>query len=658
MKVAIVGGGIAGLYTAWRILTSKEKPEEPIEVTLFECSNRIGGRILSQVIPPLSFRAELGAMRFHPMTQHLLRALIDDLDIRTRPFDVAPPHLYVRGRALSPQEVLRGHCMRCRAGTPFLLRAEERGRSPEDLLSSVLKSLFNDVSFPNASPAEAHDMKERLLEGNYGNDVWVFLRKYGMYENVPLSEIGFWNLVQHYLSNEAFQLVYHALSLDSVIGNWNAAEAIPWFVSDFTGADLWMVPAGMSWIVERMQREIANSPVWKPMLNYRVTKCEFVNQSWAITCAVDEKLEYDAFVSIPQEQTLPHRAAEPIEQRMETSGGFDSVVFAVPLQAYKGMEIFDRANKPWSLPLEDDILSHRLFKAFLLYEHPWWNGGDVPGAATGRTYTDLPLRQIYYFGPDWMKACQPATALQDSKTRERVPAWSPPFTDLLRKWEHEEQATKKDGGTYRQWSLIMASYSDEHHVNFWRPPRHGLEKSAIHFKAPEGMPADEAALLEAEMARIPTHLRLRSRTVRKIQQQLVEIHGQTIEEPVAGVYMDWGDDQQSYGGGWHTWRVGSNAESYYNLKLPDGIHLCGEAFSRDQGWIEGALRTAEYVLDRLEVPPTRRGERYLDYQLKKYVGPATDQREDSDEVSPTNTPAKGPVSDNLDQMPGGKTPTP
>ena len=103
VRVAIIGGGIAGIYAAWR-LTHADCGTK-FEVRLIEATSRLGGRIRSQLIPPLKFSAELGAMRFHP-THHLLRALISDLAIPVRSFDVPAAHLRVRGRTLTPTEVL------------------------------------------------------------------------------------------------------------------------------------------------------------------------------------------------------------------------------------------------------------------------------------------------------------------------------------------------------------------------------------------------------------------------------------------------------------------------------------------------------------------------------------------------------------------------
>ena len=116
LDVAIIGGGIAGLYCLYRLLSDSKCKNKNIK--LFEASDHLGGRIetwsLMREVPgkydtgftdtwdprlplwdgchatpgpydPLDkldcFRAEFGPMRIEPRDQPLLRHLLDDLDI-------------------------------------------------------------------------------------------------------------------------------------------------------------------------------------------------------------------------------------------------------------------------------------------------------------------------------------------------------------------------------------------------------------------------------------------------------------------------------------------------------------------------------------------------------------------------------------------------
>lgn len=69
MRIAIIGGGISGLYTAWKLLESNKS----LEVHVFEASNRLGGRIYT--IHKGHTIYEAGAGRFNKSHKRLFRLL-------------------------------------------------------------------------------------------------------------------------------------------------------------------------------------------------------------------------------------------------------------------------------------------------------------------------------------------------------------------------------------------------------------------------------------------------------------------------------------------------------------------------------------------------------------------------------------------------------
>jgi len=50
--------------------------------------------------------------------------------------------------------------------------------------------------------------------------------------------------------------------------------------------------------------------------------------------------------------------------------------------------------------------------------------------------------------------------------------------------------------------------------------------------------------------------------------------------------------------GAHHWKPGYDSEEIHNKMINpiDNIYICGEAFSKKQAWIEGALETSESVI--------------------------------------------------------------
>eukprot|EP00168_Porphyra_purpurea_P016418 TRINITY_DN5302_c0_g2_i1.p1 TRINITY_DN5302_c0_g2~~TRINITY_DN5302_c0_g2_i1.p1 ORF type:complete len:165 (-),score=44.50 TRINITY_DN5302_c0_g2_i1:320-814(-) len=77
--ITIVGGGIGGAYTAWRLAVDA-KVVRPADVCLFEANARLGGRIFSVGNVPgyEGFVTDVGAYRFHRANHPLIRSLVED----------------------------------------------------------------------------------------------------------------------------------------------------------------------------------------------------------------------------------------------------------------------------------------------------------------------------------------------------------------------------------------------------------------------------------------------------------------------------------------------------------------------------------------------------------------------------------------------------
>jgi len=104
-RVAVVGAGIAGLHFAWRLL------EAGLDVTLFEASNRAGGRIFSSRDTMEGGQvAELGAELInsgHPVMLALAREFDQQLDDRTvvETSGVATERFFFGGRVVTEEEL-------------------------------------------------------------------------------------------------------------------------------------------------------------------------------------------------------------------------------------------------------------------------------------------------------------------------------------------------------------------------------------------------------------------------------------------------------------------------------------------------------------------------------------------------------------------------
>ena len=214
------------------------------------------------------------------------------------------------------------------------------------------------------------------------------------------------------------------------------------------------------------------------------------------------------------------------------------IVLAVP---HRGLELLSTSTPLLTAPdirsLLASVAAHPAAKLFLVYERPWWRDCGITGM---RSVSDLRLSKTYYFD--------------------------------------QGQAA---GGS----AVLLASYSDGSNRDGWRALIDG-----------DDLPADPDAL---ETSTRWERYAAGPELIAEAQRQLCALHGvEDIPDPVASAFIDWGVDP--FGGAWHVWNVSVRSwEVMPRIVRPiEGleIYVCGEAYSRSQGWVEGALESAERVV--------------------------------------------------------------
>jgi hypothetical protein len=547
LDVAIIGGGIAGLHVADR-LTDPEyrRAGRKRTIILFEATERLGGRLKSVHVPGVNFPLELGAMRFRK-SHRLLKGLIDNLGVKDGEMAIPAQQFFLRGR--------RHKSFRWLASKAYLLPSEERrfAVNPEKLIAFGIYTALGRFEFPllrdidhrkiTAQISQCDATPESLSNLDWNTIVGQAYLQLGP-KAVPLWGIGFWNLLAHVLSNQAMRLIEDSLGYHSIIGNWNAAVALPWFVSDFRDKE-WYVPIeGFSSLVSRLSQRIrTNGGTIK-------IRSELVGISrsnrpggyqWELTFGKGK------------------RARAYLAKR---------IVLAVPRAALERLNI---QVTGWPEVREDllpTVKPHNLLKIHLVYERAWWAKTALPGGDSGIVITDQPLRQIYYYGPQWIANHAP------KRLKHQTPAW--PF--------------------------IMASYCDSYYTEFWST----FFERSWRFAWGDVYFNETRKVRTLDDARRDTLRKIRDedgvhwRMVNKIHRQLADLHQLSVESlpmPILGLFMNW--EWEPYSGGWHTWEVSGFPPwqaAELMLEPVRGMYVCGEAYSNQQGWIEGALNTAEEVL--------------------------------------------------------------
>jgi len=635
--IAIVGGGIAGLYAAFRL----RQHDKEVSITLYEANARIGGRIDTAEFAiyrkptnapapgqtptqPIQMKAELGAMRF-PSQHKLLLSLCNELGIPNvdksampyawqGPFELKSLY-HLRGRTLSDEDFQRGE-------SPYRVRPEERGKTPADLLVyaifRMLDTMIHDYAHKPGPAGDKDlaflkDFRRRLMDQEVVSaHHWLtFAKNDYRFAGVPVRNIGFWNVLKHFLSSEAFLLVHDGFGFLSVISNWNALEAFKWLLTDFSPhLRLQTVPGGLGQVPKALERDIKKNGV-------TIRTAHIVREvRWLRS---EKKFQLRSHSK--------DDAAAQTESSDETHL-FDRVILALPPSALRRIRLFD-GDSELRAGVEHDWRKlvhcsrpHRLAKIVLAYEEPWWQHTAVPHAQSGRLFTDLPMRQIYYFGPRW---------LAENGWGNEAPGLS---LVMVYNDSHYEAFWR----TFHVHDKVHRAMATDHEADAedtlgLRPER--IRGGPLHFWGPDKtsqLPVDKQLASHEQLEAIDarTHVdkyEVRHRMEEKVRAQLSELHGYEVPMAIGGVYRDWSDD-----GGWHTW------EPFVDVALVKDVirqpffesdsgmavrpcerrsddsdvplYICGEAYAWEQGWIEGALMTAEAVVRAIVRDKYAKPERY------------------------------------------------
>ncbi|VDI40136.1 Hypothetical predicted protein [Mytilus galloprovincialis] len=145
--VAIIGAGIAGTYSGWRLRHLNQK------ITIYEYSDRVGGRCYTLRFPETpDINVEMAAARFVPKKHKLLYATLRELGLQTEKFIVGKgpskdTTVYVRGEHLRHQD-LGGD------KTPYKLHPNER--KPVKQLQWEMYKNYTDVLTTNVPEDVKH----------------------------------------------------------------------------------------------------------------------------------------------------------------------------------------------------------------------------------------------------------------------------------------------------------------------------------------------------------------------------------------------------------------------------------------------------------------------------------------------------------------------
>lgn len=539
MDTAIIGAGISGLYSAYRLVTpnGSDAPFTGQNVQVFEMSHRIGGRLESVHLPGMKIVGELGGMRYlsshrivSSLIEHVFKHALTAVDFPMG--DEQHLIAYLRKQRLKANAWVDAQQRGKRLNTNYILNNKDRGFNAQQLFNRIVyEVLISDPWFVKQYPDKITNPSKYEFTFNLSTRDWDDIKPNltyhfdGPYKGNRVNDIGFWNLIKDRISQEGYNFLSDAGGYYSNTINWNAAEAFPYMVGDFSiaGSNYKTIENGFDQIAYALAKDFLQhegAAIW--------TENKLINFRRSTAKGFRYELK---FLHIP---TLTKWKAYA-----------NHIILAMPRRSLELLDqynfFFDTDRQPLFRQNLESVIIEPSYKILLGFEYPWWR--DMGEMIHGHSITDLPMRQCYYFGTD--------------------PA---------------------DGH-----SLLLGSYNDMSTVPFWK----GLSKHPELFQV---RITDEK---EAEGLKALANVQATRVMVNEIMHQLKEVHNsKKIPDPYVTWYKDWTRDP--FGGGYHAWKAAYPVKeimAYMRRPMPkENIFICGEAYSAQQGWVEGALCVAEKML--------------------------------------------------------------
>jgi lysine 2-monooxygenase len=349
--VAVLGGGISGLYAAWRLVTSGRPGDR--RVCVVEAAPRLGGRVETIDPPTPGARLELGAMRF--MADHdLVRRLSAELGVRTRRIesdDGGRGFYHLRGARFRAGD-LSSRATRL----PYQLRDTEQAMHPDDLFSDVIGRAL----------AETGRQIPRDRAG------WNELKMQGTFRGIALDDLGFWNVAGELLSSEAYAYLRDANGYDC--NNWAAGEVMQTQLASFgKDASYSRFADGTASLTTALANGI-EAAGGNLLAGHRVLAVSAGDSGPA---------------SVAASIAAPGTGADGDRVRSISAR---HAIIAMPPRA---IALIDAPCLTACRADLEAVVSQPALKVLLGFESPWWE--DEPlRIGGGRSNTDLPIRQVYY----------------------------------------------------------------------------------------------------------------------------------------------------------------------------------------------------------------------------------------------------------------------
>lgn len=561
--IAIIGAGIAGLYTAYRLI----EHDPGLKIAIFERLNRTGGRLDSDIIkltnngelvkgkgggqPVNTIKEEEGGMRFNDSMKELMN-LIHKLGLENQiiPFPMksqvtlhkgAPPvntnRFYFRGHGFSVAEAAASNDTVW--GTLYDIKQEEKGLDPNQIISNAFNRILK---------ANNWEMGEELSA-----DEWTDVREKVEWKGQTLNQWHIWGLLRDMgYSEECIRMLADTTGFPDTFKAFTNAGGAFQLLADFP-----------------------KNPVYNTFIDGFATLPDAIVESIKEKVSIFLSTNLNSLHEQPKGYELRLAAAErgknatPFSK--ETKSVYASqVVLATAVKGiqdifYKSPALFRHPEAPKLWKAINEVEGAELMKINLYFKEAWWLNGMTgrPEIQFGGNFTTLPLNAIY-------------------------PFYAIESLDI----EGDNVSLRPD---HYDRPAALTLYTDFSKSQFWE----GLQNIGPMFDSD----------LQRHFSRAETQVIFPASqaVVDEMMKQLAILFEATnLPEPILSSYRAWnGKDDFEYA--YHQWRLNaedSKTRDYLSKPYQDkGLYLCNEAISDMQAWVNGSLRSADLVLTHFKIKP-------------------------------------------------------
>ena len=648
---SMFGAGAAGLYTAWRLLnggtdTTKYQSKQLHEGDTLELydwgqynfsekdsgTRAAGARVCTWHFQDDKNKSyvELGGMRyFHwdgslysdgpgkGLGNRIVTTVINLLNLEqySVPFNVSTnPLLYLRTKNMYTNDIS--------SSNPAPNNVDHYGASASPYTGFAIVSSLAGVEHNTV-----RQTRTQVCEFYQTGRIVVDMPESSVFNKGDLfKDIGYWNLMYDQLGSEGYNYIAAGNGYSSNVSNSNAAVALQGDNERNPGVEYKTLTKGYSSIFNALFDSI------KQLAKEQGVKFHYhPNTRLHSILEIDNKIHYTLATRENPNQQSASKVTDAAWLAMPRYS-IDLVAEATRYQPHQGLDVLN--HKQVQLYLEAAVIQPS-YKVGMFFDKPWWLNSETPYPPQLTTHevtldglkalaeAGFPKKYIIALKDDpnilenaysstanfikTVEACIHArlTFEQEKQllTITELNAIGPSVTDTpIRQVVYfgNNGAEKSKNDVHG----LLASYDDESFTAFWQ----GLELG------PKGT---RETPLSQDMQPLDGPRKVPPVMVKMLRKQLATLHFgpqadySVVPEPLEAKYMDW--SLPPFKAGYHVYAphydVGDVQRKIRKpsqlIKGKDAkIFIVGEAYSNDQGWVEGAFCTAESVLnDFFDIKP-------------------------------------------------------